>query len=388
MKRISVLMLIVLMCLVAVGWSQVPQLAKPKIITFDPSVPGPAPGPYQGAQALAINSEGTIAGFFSDSIGVFHGFLRTTDGTLTNFDAPDAGTQSVPGFVGTPLGVLGGQGTYATSINKAGAITGLYVDIANVLHGFLRAPDGTFTEFDAPGAGTGYAQGTNAGNINPAGTISGVYIDLNNVSHGFLRSAKGKFTTFDVPGAGTNPGQGTFGGWVSCLNSVGAVTGWYVDANGLTHAFLRAPTGIITTFDAPGAGTAPGQGTYSWSINSNGAVTAAFVDSFGLQHGYMRTADGKFWVFDAPGAGKGPGQGTVPEGINANTIIVGNFLTDDGVNYGFRRAWNGRITRFSAPGAGIAAGQGTVPLTDNGAGATTGAFFDDNFVMHGFLITW
>ena len=149
MKRISILMLIVLTCLVSVAWPQAPELAKPKIITFDPQVPGPAPGPYQGAQALAINSGGTIAGFFSDSIGLVHGFLRTPDGVITVFDAPDAGTQSVPGFVPTPLGVLGGQGTYATSINKAGAITGLYVDIANVLHGFLRAPDGSFTEFDA-----------------------------------------------------------------------------------------------------------------------------------------------------------------------------------------------------------------------------------------------
>ena len=101
----------------------------------------------------------------------------------------------------------------------------MYVDIANVLHGFLRAPDGSFTKFDAPGAGTGYAQGTNAGNINRSGTISGIYTDMNNVAHGFLRTAKGKFTTFDVPGAGTNPGQGTFGGWASCLSPAGAITG-------------------------------------------------------------------------------------------------------------------------------------------------------------------
>src|ERR1017187_3091461 len=144
MKQINILMLILLTCLVSAAWSQAPALTKPKIITFDP--PGIGAAPYQGTQAPGINSAGAIAGFYSDSISVYHAFLRTPDGTITTFDAPHAGTQSVPGFFGTALGVLGGQGTYATAINKAGVITGTYIDINNVLHGFLRASDGTITE--------------------------------------------------------------------------------------------------------------------------------------------------------------------------------------------------------------------------------------------------
>ncbi|MBV8812029.1 MAG: hypothetical protein JO033_25455 [Acidobacteriaceae bacterium] len=42
--------------------------------------------------------------------------------------------------------------------------------------------------------------------INP-GAITGDYSDASNVSHGFLRAAHGDITTFDVPGGGT----GTFG---------------------------------------------------------------------------------------------------------------------------------------------------------------------------------
>ena len=43
--------------------------------------------------------------------------------------------------------------TYPWSINPAGAITGNYYDATGTgPHGFLRAPDGTFTTFDIPGA--------------------------------------------------------------------------------------------------------------------------------------------------------------------------------------------------------------------------------------------
>ena len=77
--------------------------------------------------------------------------------------------------------------TLSFAINPAGAITGAFIDASGVLHGFLRAPDGTFTTFDAPGAGTGPGQGTVALSNNPAGAITGYYTDGNNVSHGFLR---------------------------------------------------------------------------------------------------------------------------------------------------------------------------------------------------------
>jgi hypothetical protein len=63
---------------------------------------------------------------------------------------------------------------------------------------------------------------------------------------------------FDAPGAGTSRGQGTFG---IAIHSSGAIAGAYVDANNVWHGFLRAPCGAVTTFDAPGAGAGSGQGT-------------------------------------------------------------------------------------------------------------------------------
>jgi hypothetical protein len=62
------------------------------------------------------------------------------------------------------------------------------------LHGYLRAPKGIFTTFDAPGAGTGPFQGTVAYNINPAGAIAGFYADASNVLRAFVRAPNGAAT--------------------------------------------------------------------------------------------------------------------------------------------------------------------------------------------------
>ena len=141
--------------------------------------------------------------------------------------------------------------------------------MSNVAHGYVRASDGTFTTFDAPGAGTGAGQGTFAGDINPSGTIAGFYIDASGVNHGFVGTPSA-FITFEAPGAGTGPGQGTLVATVSGINPLGAITGNYFDASNVFHGYVRAPGGTFTTFEAPGAGTGAGQGTFAASINVGG----------------------------------------------------------------------------------------------------------------------
>lgn len=67
-----------------------------------------------------------------------------------------------------------------------------------------------------------------------------------------------RFTTFDIPAADPAPG-GTF---PQAINDFGATGGYYADANIIVHGFLRKAEGAITTFDAPGAGTAPDHPRY------------------------------------------------------------------------------------------------------------------------------
>jgi hypothetical protein len=67
-----------------------------------------------------------------------------------------------------------------------------------VSHGYIRFQDGSITEFDVPGAGTGPRQGTMPEVFNLKGLVSGPYIDSNNVAHGFLRFPYGSIATFDA----------------------------------------------------------------------------------------------------------------------------------------------------------------------------------------------
>ena len=136
----------------------------------------------------------------------------------------------------------------------------------------------TIITFDAPGAGTGAGQGTFAGAIIPAGTIAGYYTDSNSVGHGYVRTADGTITTFDAPGAGTSPGQGTFLSLIGDLNPEGAITGWYYDGNNVSHGFLRAPDGTMTTFDVPQVRDGSLHGASQNAINPAGAITGNYLD--------------------------------------------------------------------------------------------------------------
>ncbi len=68
---------------------------------------------------------------------------------------------------------------------------------------------------------------------------------------------------------------------------VGEITGFYVDASGVGHGFLRTLGGTITTFEAPGAGTAAGQGTFGVGLTLNlGAITGEYIDGGNVVHGF------------------------------------------------------------------------------------------------------
>jgi hypothetical protein len=121
------------------------------------------------------------------------------------------------------------------------------------------------------------------------------------------------FTTFDAPGAGTSPGQGT---QPLALNTAGIIAGPYLDGTGVYHGFARAANGTMTTFDVPGAGTSPGQGTGANGVNA-GVITGPYLDSNNVYHGYVRSKKGHITSFDPPGAGTGEYQGTGCNGINA-----------------------------------------------------------------------
>ena len=241
------------------------------ITVFD--APGAGVAADQGTLPVDMDAAGAITGYYQDGGDVLHGFVRTPAGKFTTFDAPGAGTAA-------------GQGTFAFDMNPEGAITGWYADGGNVAHGFLRSPHGKFTTIDVPNA-----QGTVTWDINPAGALAGLFADANGALHGLVRAPNGKLTTFDAPGAGTGPGQGTWDGSASCINPAGAVTGWYIDAENVSHGFLMAPPpdSTITRFDVVGEGTEAGQGTLPLTTNPVGEIVGYYLDANSVVHGFLRS---------------------------------------------------------------------------------------------------
>jgi hypothetical protein len=192
-------------------------------------------------------------------------------------------------------------------------------------------------------------------------------------------------TTFDVPGAGTGPGQGTVP-WP--MNSAGVIAGRYIDAGDVRHGFVRARDGTITTFDVPAAGAGPGQGTRVASLNPAGAIAGYYSDASDVFHGYLRAPDGTITTFDVPGAGTSPGLGTFAENINPAGVIAGNYEDDSFTVHGFVRAADGAITTFDAPGAGTGNDRGTYVFTVdnfNPAGAISGETLDVSDVWGAFV---
>jgi hypothetical protein len=246
--------------------------------TFD--APGAGTGFFQGTGATSINPDETITGNFIDTNNVFHGFLRDKNGTVNTFDAPGVCTTTC--FF---------QGTFAVSINPEGEILGVYNDANGVNHGFLRASDGTFTTFDPPGQiflFNPFSFGNNL-QMNPSGAITGIYFQpiSGNPFGGnfrvFVRAPDDTFTTFD---AATYP-PCCIWSFPSGITPAGVITGSFNDGFTINHGFLRASDGRLTTFDVPGAGKGFNQGTAPLGITPGGVIMGLYIDANGVNHGFL-----------------------------------------------------------------------------------------------------
>jgi hypothetical protein len=368
----------ILLC--TLGLSLTARAQEPCITTFDV----PASNGY-GTQPVGINNQGTIAGYYQDSNAVYHGFLRSPDGNFTTLDAPGAGTNP-----------NASNGTFPLGINQLGIVAGYINDSTGVSYGFVRSPDGKFTMFSAPGADKTPADalGTIITGINALGATSGYYFDTtaSHVIHGFLVSPDGQFTSFEAPGSG---GLGTVTD--GPLNLEGAIVGYYTDPSYLFHGFVRNPDGTIATFVGPGScntgyTTSSCYGTGAFNINVIGISVGAYLDNSGnfVSHQFLRSPDGTITTFEAPGAGTGPYQGTGFDqiaGLNDLGVVTSMYLDGNNVYHGYLRTPDGKFATFDAPGADLTPGDynGTFPASINNAGVITGYYTDVNDVQHGFL---
>jgi len=329
------------------------------------TAPGAGTKSDQGTFPLSINDPGVITGFYvnsgsySNQTAVYHGFLRTAEGTYTTFDAPASGTKP-------------NQGTQPAAINGAGTIAGMVTDAMGVEHCFLRHSTGTYAIVNVSGAGTASGQGTGCDAINKQGTVTGIFIDAAGTSHGFIRATSNVFTTFDVAGAGTGAGNGTF---PAGINDSGVVAGHFVNDNG-DHGFVRDASGNITTFDAPGSG-GPTGGTTVAAINDSGTTAGYYNNDGSATHGFVRTSDKTITPFSV-------GITDIVLSINNAGAIVGFTVTNNGFR-GFVRSTTPSVTKFLPPGC--ASRSGVVADHINTAGDVVGYCLATGGVYNGFLRT-
>jgi hypothetical protein len=357
--------------------------APPFTLTFEAPGAGNTPGTQQGTVGAGINDFGVITGTTRDQNSMRHGYLRYPDGKFTIFDHPNAGTSGATG-----------QGTRVTGLNALGAVVGLVRDANNFDSPFVRDPEGNFSTIAFPNFGGGDGNA-----INLWGTMVGNYLLLSDPNgpnflhfHGFLRSASGVITQFDPPGS-TNTEIP-----ITSINDAGAVTGDYwvcsADLSSCTvHGFIRSASGKYTSFDVPAAGPDgySGEGTYPQGINNLGEVSGYYMDVNFIFHGFVRGADGRVTTFDVPTVctktSSPPAdcayEGTIPGGVNVLGRVVGTYYGEDGNPHGFWRDADGSITRFDAPGSGYF----TNPQAISDSGQVTGIVYDPNIVVHGLLVT-
>jgi hypothetical protein len=158
-----------------------------------------------------LSATGEIAGTCYYNNGNRTYFIRTTDGTLTEYGNP-----------------FGGKEILVSAINDQNVLAGYYTDASGLGHGFWRDASGVHS-FDYPGAMYTVSTG-----INIAGTITGYYSGADGVDHGFVRDQLGNFTSFDDPNAGP---QGTV---PTAINRSGQITGqFFTGVKGYGHGFLR-----------------------------------------------------------------------------------------------------------------------------------------------------
>lgn len=367
----------VAVCTLGLGLSASGQ--KGKIISFE--APGSGTGQGQGTGCFgctfSINQSGAIVGTYLDTNNVYHGFLRSPDGKFTSFESPGADT--------TPNDF---NGTFAQSINDRGVIAGYYDDATGLAHGFVRSAEGTFTTFDVPGA----VNGTIPVYLNDAAAIVGYSLDVNLLFHAFLRHPDGTFSVFVGPDSCTSgiPG-GCFGSEATFVSLFGASVGNFEDNSGnfVAHGLIRDPSGKLSTFDAPGAGTGTYQGTgcpgCNLGVNLWGAIAGSFTDASNVFHGFLRSPQGTFTTFEATGSGSGADQGTgcfsdCPMGLNDFGVITGSYFDSNSVQHGFLRTPDGNFETVDPDGSLL-----TQPESINDAGIIVGYYYDANFVSHGFL---
>ena len=306
-----------------------------------------------------VNASGSVTGSYIDADGLYHPYVRTSNGTFvfhTYLEPSNLEYSFVHGITDTRIIV--------TRAKAVGDRPRSYVGTSQ--HGL--------SELEFPGSVS-----TEGWNINQDGSVVGYYDSADGRRHGFIAKPTAEtaarfediaylpapefnyvYESIDVPGVDflALGASSDFEGYAGNTRS----------ADGEKTVGFTLIDGVFTTHDFPGA-----QNTYFYALGNNGVAAGYYEDSDGLHHGVILGEDGELRQYDFPGAVQ-----TEIYGFSDSTgALTGNFIGADGV----RRGFSGDEI--------VEAPEATATYADfvNAAGSIIGSFVDADGLYHAFART-
>ena len=202
----------------------------------------------QGTYFYALGNDGTAAGHYQDSDGLYHGVILE-NGELRQYDFPGAVETFIYGYS-----------------DATGVLTGSFIDASGVRRGF----SGDLI-IEYPGASATYADF-----VNWSGNIVGSYVDAEGIYHAYTRSPVGRFLSMDLPNA-TNLEYFFLHG----LNNARAVVGRAKAVDDVPRTYVGNPLNL-QELHFPGSVSTEG-----WNINQDGSVVGHYNSADGRRHGFI-----------------------------------------------------------------------------------------------------
>jgi hypothetical protein len=239
--------------------------------------------PY--AVAGGINDSRVVTGYYQDSSLNYHGFVWQK-GTLQTVD--------YPGAVNTLLG----------GVNNLGLAMGGYGDGTTnhtVIYSVSTDTWSALPDIPNYSQNDGYC-------INDAGFAIGNAFEGSTSVAWIWDPSKRSYSFFVVPGAkqySTSP---------SCINDKNQVAGYYADASGNYHGFIKE-YGTTTRVNVPKA-----PDTYPDGMNNGGIIQGQIFNASFMAEGWVGTPGGVFTIVNYPGA-----KATAIVGINDRGDLCGAY---------------------------------------------------------------
>ncbi len=216
-----------------------------------------------------VNQDGSVVGYYDIADGRRHGFIArpAPDTAAPAEDQPDYTFETID-IPGVEFLELTASSDFAGYAGNARGPDG------DKMVGFTLI-DGVFTTYDFPGSKNTYfyALGNN-------GQAAGRYEDNEGLYHGVILEG-GELRQYDFPGAVQTEIYGI-------SDATGALTGNFIGVDGVRRGFSADE--IVEVPEATA--------TYADFVNAAGSIVGSYVDADGLYHAFVLAPTGRFIILD------------------------------------------------------------------------------------------